>query len=368
MPGQPFASSVSSNSLSSLEMPPSLNAHNSGNSLSNSFYALQSPTLTFASSSSSSLPMQSSSSLSSAEMETELKPPSKPTKHKKVKSLANLFRRKKHQEVVLEPSFHNTEDLVFHSSSYVSTDIIDHTLNLPEPEALIDLDAALNPFKVPAHRRTESAPEASIRRMPKHHDETILEEEEDTVVMGQQAASMSTISLASTASSNRDRARLARNFNSLTLGPLLDTSGTIPTEKSEDPLAHVKAMHRLSSTTNETITPSVSHRPNSGIFDSPGTVRAVSYQAETESICSEVSDLGEPSPEPATQDAPSSPSPMPLPTPQTKQGKFRTHHAAARFSISSLASFATFSASPSNGKRRSRVWSWMKGKRVSASD
>lgn len=415
MPGQsPPLGLPSSKSFPCLDMPPPLNAHLSGsslnNSLNNSLYALQSPTLTFASSSSSSLPMQSSSSISSNDTDEqqpkEVPIQTKPVKHKKVKSLVNFFRKKNHstttEEIIPEPAFRDSEEPVFYSSSYVSTAELDHGMHLPEPEAVIDLDEALSPFNMPTsfmHRRTESAPDAFSRRQPARRDETIIEEEEDSpsnppFVMGQQAASVSSTSLASSSSSsNRDRARLARNFNSLTLGPLLaadasnKTSEQAPSTeatteaqvaeevKQEDSLAHVKALHRLSSATNETITitPSVSHRPNSGIFDSPGTVRAARnsvYQDDIESIISEVSQPSQQQQGEQEQQQAQLPT-QPFTEKNKRTSKFMTKNPAARFSISSLASFATSASaatSSTGNKRSSRMWSWMKGKRVSPKD
>lgn len=302
----------------------------------NSPYSAQSPALTFASLSSSSLPMRSSSSLSSTEIQEAV------PQIEKRKSWTALFRKKK-QPIVLEPEFRTSEDSGEHvfSSSYVSTAELSSApliqLVIPEPEPLIDLDAALNPFKA-NHRRTESAPEPrrSKRGLSTALDETI-EEEEDTVIMEQPAATISTTSLASSASttSNRDRARLARNFNSLTLGPLLDAKEPVPRIPDDPAVAHIKAIHRLSSTTNETITPSVSHRPNSGIFDSPATVRPTE-PSDVESVCS---DLAEPCAPPA-------------------KSRFM-RNPAARFSVSSIATFAT-----TESTRRARVWSWMRGRRT----
>lgn len=370
----------------------------------------------------------------------------------------------------------------FHSSSYVSTaDISDSALLslaiTSEPAIpLIDLDAALGPFRTPklsnsfrvpqfeiSHRRTESAPEAVLEQGPNggrprfdrvmkrkvnssaiESDDVIIEEEEDsTPLMGQQqAASLSTTSLVSNTSvtSNRDRARLARNFNSLTLGPFAPVSNSAIPEKplsddsssnpspqmlDETALAHIKALHRLSSTTNDTITPSMLQRPNSSSseLDSPATIRestdSVSSPAllpspsigpteAAESISSvpesqsEIFDFGEPGPEVRTsvdsgvsstleqtkpqlvmaelhhhqqqqqqqqqQEVPRRGSGHLFPPPQARpRPAVHARNHPNRFSISSLTSFSLHSTN-SEARKNSvskRVWGWMRGKRTS---
>lgn len=338
------------------------------------------------------------------------------------------------------PICHDDNYATFQSSSYIETSLIsspdslstsssmsaislrhnnlNNSLNvnhfasaqkdLAAPEPLIDLDAALDPFKSSGlgssfqlskndfdrksfdsmgfqHRRTESAPESAFSdfglgnslypRRPlmnkrgcssigsdNNNDDVILEEEETETVdnptttgnLGQQhqAATHSSISLASTNSTghsfvsnsnrDRDRARVARNMNSLSLaqgslGSLAlannhsahsltfqhensspSTHTVASSRRSEssdecmmdeeedqheveeeasvipritfDPTSiQIKNLHRLSSTTNDTITPSVSNHvrtnsaatnSNHNLFDSPSTVRHSTISVE----------------------------------------------------------------------------------------
>lgn len=288
----------------SLDLPqlnlPQLNARSSKGSLvSGSPYSLQSPTLTFASSS-SSLESQSHSH-KTLKNEAFKKVQFVEPKHKKVKSWAGLFSRR-----VDIP-----EDSDFYSSSYVSTDLPNNMLHLSlEPETpLIDLDLALCPFDKPFDRPFDRLDHLDRRKISLDSD-TILEEEEDTSIGQQQAASLSTSSLIST-SSSINRARLARNCNSLQLGPL-----PLPRDQ-RDP----KVLHRLSSTTNETITePRESREP----------------------------------PQELPQESPQELIYEPTETPDSLRNSPRK---VRRFSISSLSSFATTDSRKSTS---SRVWNWMR--------
>ena len=193
-------------------------------------------------------------------------------KHKKVKSWAgNFIKFRSHKKDTTKVSLHNNSGFAdkqpalendsicksvelspstlnssgsqspkfFNSSSYVSTvDVSDSALmslaiSTPEPaEPLIDLDAALGPFRTPksfkgsqfeiSHRRTESAPESMFNQFggrPRfdrslmkrrgnsivaENEDVIIEEEEDSTTASsteqQQAASLSTTSLVSSSS------------------------------------------------------------------------------------------------------------------------------------------------------------------------
>ncbi|KAF5096695.1 hypothetical protein D0Z00_002694 [Geotrichum galactomycetum] len=211
-------------------------------------------------------------------------------KHKKVKSWAgNFIKFRSHkkdngkpipiekQSALENDSFRKSVELspstlssgsrspkVFNSSSYVSTvDVSDSALmslaiSSSEPaEPLIDLDAALGPFRTPnsfkgsqfeiSHRRTESAPESVFNQLggrPRFdrslmkrrgnsivadNEDVIIEEEEDTSsTRQQQAASLSTTSLVSSSSVSSllttPITRKKKHFeaaNSLKLAPIL---------------------------------------------------------------------------------------------------------------------------------------------------
>lgn len=392
-------------------------------------------------------------------------PQTPPKKHKKVKSWAGSFikfrsskkecktesKNESKKNAVETGSSRKSEDSVFslqapppettepstpppfefHSSSYVSTANISDSALLSlaitsEPEEpLIDLDAALGPFRTPklggsvrmpefeiAHRRTESAPEAVLEATGRPRfssamkrrvnsvavdtEDTILEEEEDsTGSVGQQpAAWVSAASLVSNTSttSNRDRARLARNFNSLTLGPL----------KASTSADDAQFANQLS--------PVLSPPQQPETLDSPLQVPP-RISVETDSVCSvpdsqsDVFDFGEPGPEvrtsidrvsinkhvPAVASAPLPPvaqEPVPavdeepevIPIPRPRPANANAHNAnrhTNRWSISSLASLGLNSLKSSStsvynpdGRKNSvsrRVWGWMRGKRSGSS-
>lgn len=361
----------------------------------------------------------------------------KSNEHKKGSAVETASTRKSEESVSSLPAReeHSCSPPEFHSSSYVSTvDISDSALLslaiTHEPEVpLIDLDAALGPFRTPKlagsfrvpqfeHRRTESAPEAvfeqhgrprfdrSMKRRVNsvaiETEDTIMEEEEDysPVMYEQPKALLSSASLVSTnsATSNRDRARLARSSNSL----------AIPLPFTKSPHL-VEVEKRPSSLTNEpSITPTV-------VLEAPPPAR-ISTESDTSSMPeshSEIFEFGEPGPEirksqdyprpiprsqshPATlsiahhpqpisppdavQRKPSTmsigqqqPAPTPRPRKQQQSSSSSSRHHTNRFSISSLASLGLSSLSSHKSEstgapRRSvprRVWGWVRGKRVS---
>lgn len=386
-------------------------------------------------------------------------PQTPPKKHKKVKSWAGSFIKfrssKKEGKTENKPetkknavetgSSRKSEDSVFslqapaleapepstpppfefHSSSYVSTANISDSALLSlaitsEPEEpLIDLDAALGPFRTPklggsvrmpefeiAHRRTESAPEAVLESTGRPRfssamkrrvnsvavdtEDTILEEEEDsTGAVGlQPAAWVSAASLVSNTStaSTRDRARLTRNFNSLTLGPL----------KAATSADDAQPINQLSP---------ILSPPQSETLDSLQVPPRISV--ETDSVCSvpesqsDVFDFGEPGPEvrtsidrvsinkhvPAAASLPPiapalatavDEAPEVIPIPRPRPANANAHNAnrhSNRFSISSLASLGLNSLKSGStsmykpdGRKNSvsrRVWGWMRGRRGS---
>lgn len=318
-------------------------------------YALQSPALTFASSSSSS-----SSSSSLPLNETPASQPPKPTRvqfadelepssielnkprHTKVKSWGGTFLKFRRQDddsdenETDEIEFSDIDDIAdlailappesppcYHeptsfnySSSYIdSSQLVGNPIVAPAApgvavtvnsiaEPVIDLDAALGPFRTPSfknspfeisHRRTESAPESVFSESKPFHssksfkrlapiasdDEDVIIEEEEDIPMspsldcptppfmgknrsrsfGQQhEAHNSSISLNSSSSSSgisssnrdRDRARKARNYNSLSLtttGSLLAMS--LKNHSSSSLLSEVSAnLHNSSNNTS----------------------------------------------------------------------------------------------------------------------
>lgn len=300
--------------------------------MTHSPYSLQSPALTFTSnsSSSSSLPMQSSESLNSIDFTHRITSWNTNILSRKNKPSSPHFFYPSDSPRTSEDSIVSNSE--FHSSSYISTSEIteapdSNTLSIDVP--IIDLDAALMPF----------SDTTKYKRKSEIFEPTIIEEEDEespassvkSATLGQQqAASTSTTSLSSaTLSSNR--ARAARNYNSLTMAPLATSSPSPMAAMSKE----VKALHRLSSTTNETITPSI-------------TPQQLPPQHPQQQLKPQ-QQLPQIELEPAT------------PPSLYKTKSVVSHHPTKRFSISSLASFAT--TTTESRKRKSRIWSWVKGRR-----
>lgn len=304
--------------------------------MTHSPYSLQSPALTFTSnsSSSSSLPMQSSESLNSIDFTHRITSWNTNILSRKNKPSSPHFFYPSDSPRTSEDSIVSNSE--FHSSSYISTSEIteapdSNTLSIDVP--IIDLDAALMPF----------SDTTKYKRKSEIFEPTIIEEEDEespassvkSATLGQQqAASTSTTSLSSaTLSSNR--ARAARNYNSLTMAPLATSSPSPMAAMSKE----VKALHRLSSTTNETITPSIT----------PQQLPPQQPQQQPQQQLKPQQQLPQIELEPAT------------PPSLYKTKSVVSHHPTKRFSISSLASFAT--TTTESRKRKSRIWSWVKGRR-----
>lgn len=295
-------------------------------------YSFQSPALTFTSNSSSSsfLPMQSSDSLNSIDSTQRI--------NSWNSNLSPMKNKYSNTHVFSPPSSPRTsEDSIvssseFHSSSYISTsDIteVPYSSTIPLDIPIIDLDAALVPFSETSR----------YKRKSEIFEPTIIEEEDEesagtlaksAEIGQQQAASISTSSLSS-ATLSCNKARAARNYNSFTLASLTTSSPSIVPVGSKES----KALHRLSSTTNETITPST-------------TPQQLSQQQQQKQ---KQNQLPQVELEPAT----------PISLYKTKSVAPR--RPAKRFSISSLTSFATVNTE--SHKSKSRFWSWVRGRRSS---
>jgi hypothetical protein len=337
----------------------------SGHGSSNPLYSLQSPALTFASST-SSLPLQSTYSLVSST--TSLPDTSvvggtaqpkvafvisgnvtannaqhhyqptgpaegekRPTKHKKMKSWAgNLIRfRSSRKEVKKQPHIMEVDCLPnFTSSSYVPTEELRQPStgcsSPSEPEPIIDLDAALGPFRTPhalstlsnssdglfsfhqQHRRSESAPEISqapgVRGMKRKMGPVV--EEESIAESVEESASSSVVSLVSSSRLSTKSSGYSRNYknalSALSAASLnshnssqasLISDGAVISK--HNPPASTKVAARDTTTDGHKSSGLVT--PQKSNDDSIMTIRPIKSKSNT--VVASQFDLGEPGPE-----------------------------------------------------------------------